>query len=379
MALSLHQQIIESLEKTKNILITFKKDYTGDDLAAALALQSFLKKINKPSTIAAADFFLPKKYSFLPNSSLIQASLKSLKKIVLNINLNQSKVEEFSYDVQPDKLQIFITPEEGDLDLNNIKTADSNYRFDLIITVGSPDLEALGDIYEKNPEFFYKTTIINIDVAPENENFGQINFINLNASSVCEVVYRFIEDYHKQLIDEEIATLLLVGIMEATQRFTSAKLYPATLTIASQLIAAGAKKEEIASNLYRTKNLPTLRLWGRVLARLQKDLEVRLVWSLLNEQDFLKSGAVENDLNGVVEELITSTPEAQVVVLLYEGGKKVNGQIFCQKNYDALILTKPFNAQGTKSRATFSLSDITLFEAERKVIEEIRNRLKNIK
>ncbi|MDP2766655.1 MAG: hypothetical protein Q8O41_04270, partial [Candidatus Methanoperedens sp.] len=60
---------------------------------------------------------------------------------------------------------------------DDISSRSSGFKYDLIIALDTADLESLGQIYDNDTEFFYKTPIINIDHHSENEEFGQINFI----------------------------------------------------------------------------------------------------------------------------------------------------------------------------------------------------------
>ena len=119
-----------------------------------------------------------------------------------------------------------------------------------------------------------------------------------------------------------------------------------------------------------------LRLWGRALARLKSDSSRRLVWLLLQPEDFVKSGAQEHDLPGVIDEVITTAPEAGVIVLLYEQKPGLTS-IILQANpgRHALDLLKPFDPTGDHSIARAQLANQSLLEAEKIVIEHLRKLL----
>ena len=51
-----HQQIIDQIQKSKNIFITFGKNHTGDAMSSALALYLFLKKLDKNVRISSNEF-----------------------------------------------------------------------------------------------------------------------------------------------------------------------------------------------------------------------------------------------------------------------------------------------------------------------------------
>ena len=46
-----------------------------------------------------------------------------------------------------------------------------------------------GETYHNNTGFFNKTPIINIDHKSENEQFGNINLIDITASTTAEIIF----------------------------------------------------------------------------------------------------------------------------------------------------------------------------------------------
>ena len=110
-----------------------------------------------------------------------------------------------------DDVRVHLYFEDG---IRFIRRAKDKY--DLIITVDSPDLESLGKLFEENTDFFYNTPIINIDHSSDNENYGQINHVDLTASSTAELIFNMFEEYDMKMINEDIATCLLTGIFTAT-------------------------------------------------------------------------------------------------------------------------------------------------------------------
>ncbi len=376
MALNVIQQFQELISKSNNILICFKKDFTYDAVAGALALGNFLNKQEKRFNIVCSNFKVPPELSFLPGINEIKDRLVNLRQFIISLDLEDKKIDEFSYDVKDNELKIYILPEEGDFDRSDVKVSSSAYRFDLIIILDTPDLESLGKIYFDQSDFFFATPIINIDHNVNNENYGQINLINLTAASLSEILYHLISETDDNLIDKEIATLLLTGMISKSQGFRTSLVTPQTLHIASLLISKGADKEKIIANLFRTKTLATLKLWGRVLARLQHDPHLKLVWSVLPHSDFVKAGASEENIRGVVEELIANSPQAEIVLLLYEKpDSDIGGQLYTTLNYDSRYLLNNFDIEGTKNFVSFVLKNKTLQEAEAEVVNEIRNKL----
>lgn len=257
--------------------------------------------------------------------------------------------------------------------------------------VDTPDLELLGRIYDNDTEFFYQVPIINIDHHSGNEEFGQINQVELTAVATAEILFSLISGYSRDSIDEDIATCLLAGMISKTRSFKTQNITPHALSIASQLISMGARREEIVNYLYRSRPLNVLKLWGRVLARLASTLDNKLVWSTLTHLDFTKTNTKEDDLSEVIDELIINIPEANVIVIIYEipelitenpeppaeeqkDSKKTKALIYSTKNINSLNLVKQWNPTGTKYLAKITTSQ-PVQEAEKEIINTIKEKL----
>jgi nanoRNase/pAp phosphatase (c-di-AMP/oligoRNAs hydrolase) len=369
------------MQKSSHPLIAFRKDWSGDAVATSLALRSVFKKFGKPMVDVASDgFAVPKKLNFLSEINTIKPSINNLRKLIISLDVAQNRIGDLHYEMKGDKLNIFVSPEEKNLDAKNLSTTLSDYRYDLALVLDTPDLESLGSVYHQNSDFFYRTPVVNIDHSPTNENFGQINLVEMNATSTAEILFNFLESLDPQLIDEEVATYLLAGMISKTRSFKSPNVTPRTLGIASQLIARGARREEIIKNLYQTKTIGTLKLWGRVLMRLKNDPSAKIVWSLITRDDFITSGAEVEELPEVIDELIANSPDANIVVLFYEipylnsPETKICCLVKTLKGTSADRLIS-HSADGSKDFKQFCLTGVHLADAEKIIIEEIKMNL----
>jgi phosphoesterase RecJ-like protein len=186
--------------------------------------------------------------------------------------------------------------------------------------------------------------------------------------------------WNRNLMDEPVATALLAGMISKTQSFRTPNVTPKTLETASKLIAMGAKREEIVHGLWRTKSVPTLRLWGRALARLEIDRTLGLVWTKLSREDFLAAGAPDNALDGIVSDLVAYAPEAKVIVLVHEktdaAKTGVCVTIYTMPPFSAAELGRAFGASGVRDRVEFCLTPgQPLIEGTKQVIERLRETL----
>ncbi|HNW09687.1 MAG TPA: hypothetical protein PKM52_03870 [bacterium] len=378
MALNLNQQILESINRSRSILIIFRRQWTGDAVAASLALAQALKTLGKKTDLVCQDFQGRSTLSFLPLTE-IKDQLKNIQKFVISVDTSQIKLGEFDYDRQEQQLNFYITPTKGKLSIEQVSASVADFKYDLIFIINSPDLESLGDAYRQHSDFFFATPKINLDHSHKNEHYGDINLVDLAASSSSEIVYRLIKNIDHRLISDDVATYLLAGIISATKNFKSANVNPTTLNLASQLITEGARREQIIQNFYQTKFLSTLKIWGRILSRLKNDCQGRLVWSTISKQDFLDTSTGPEDITEVIDELIVNMPDTEIIALIYENiqlaDKKISCLLFSVKKIDSRRLAARFNPDGSSDLVRFSVNAPSLIDAEREIIEEIKKSL----
>ncbi len=373
--LNQEQQILEQIKKAKNILITFSAEWSGDAVSSALALNQFLKKLGKQVDVVADPTHTNNTYSFLNTFSDIKSNFKNLKNFIISLDTSHTKVEKVKYKTEDDKINFIITPKEGNFSDEDVSSSSSKFKYDLVISLDTPDIESIGKIYEDDTEFFYKIPLINIDHHAENEEYGQINVVDLTAVSTSEILFSLLSSYSRDSIDKNIATALLTGIISKTKSFKTQNVTPDSLSTVAQLISMGANRDLIVNTLYRSRSIGVLKLWGRVLARLNSNHEGKLVWSVLSHMDFHKTETSERDLSEVIDELIISIPEARIIVLIYEIKMNEKAEtrtlIYSMKGVNALHLSKEFNSSGTKNLAKFTL-DGPISETEKHIIEKIK-------
>lgn len=376
MGLSENQQLIEQVQKSNSVLLVCEKNSSVDGLSSALAFSHLLQKMGKKVELICDEFGQTKNLEFLPGIKEVKKSLDGVQQTILIVDANQNKITDFSYDVQDDKLYIYLTPQKGTLTDKQVKVGSSGYKYDLIITFDVDDYESIGPAFENNTEFFYDTPLINIAQNPENEQFGQINKVELAKTSVSEVLYDLFVENDEDAIDEKIATCLLTGIISKTKGFKTQQVTPKTLHIASDLMERGADRELIVQKLYQTKSIDTLRLWGTTLSRLTKEGK-DLAWSYLTAEDFKDTNSSPETLREIIEELIVNAPEAQIISLFYvDRDDKHKAILYSGNKYDSLVLAKPFSPFGNKVFAEFVVEGDDLHKAAEAAVKTISEGIK---
>ncbi len=375
--LTREDQIFEQIKKAGNILVVFPANWNGDAAASGLALYLFLKKIGKKTEIAAGKINNPyleaksKAYSFLPCFNEIQRTIRDLNKFVISLDTTHASIRGVKYRTEGSFVKFIISPKNGSFSPDDVKIESEGKKYDLIIAVDSPDLESFGSIFVDNPRFFYETPIINIDHRGGNEEYGQINLVKINSVSTSEILFSLFGSYEKDIMDADIATCLLTGIISKTKNFKNANLTPDALSTTSSLLSRQARHEEIVNRLYRSRRLGSLKLLGIILSRLNLATGKQIAWSAVTKNDFLKAGADKNDLADIADDLAGNLPEIKIIIIFYETADKdgktvINSIIHSPRNINLLDLLKEHNPHG----------DERLVEIEtQKKLEEIREEI----
>jgi nanoRNase/pAp phosphatase (c-di-AMP/oligoRNAs hydrolase) len=350
-----YAQAVAVLKRATTVLIVLPEDPSADAVAAGLGLYLALGKLKKEAQVVSLGFELHPRHRFLPRSEAIRGQLTNLRPFVITVKTSGVQLADLSYELEADRLRIFLTPKDGTFDPKAVSAASGGYPYDAVVTIDAPDLEALGAIATENAEFFYHTPLINIDHHASNTGYGQVNLLDVVATSTSEIVFELLRAAGFETFDEAVATNLLAGMLSKTKGFQAPTVTPRSLAVASHLIAAGARRDDIIRNLFQTKKLSTLNLWGRVLARLKETAEGCVVWSVVGPVDFEKSGAATNELPGVIDELIVNAPTAELVAVLNEQPGAVELTLASTKPRDLRAELPDWKLTGepTFARATF--------------------------
>lgn len=112
--------------------------------------------------------------------------------------------------------------------------------------------------------------IIKIDHHPNEDPYGDINWVDTSASSTSEMIYELFlsaKDYPFK-INDDVARLIYAGIVGDTGRFLFPSTNNKTFAYASELIAYNFDRTELYNGLYEI-NVNIARLRGYILQQLQ--------------------------------------------------------------------------------------------------------------
>ncbi len=373
---NLVEQINDQMGRAQHVLIAIPKGGKGDDMCAAVALAHYLRAQKKQVDIVCDKYSFPSNLNFLKEHlSEIKNGLPVIQALDIEIDITDTPLSEMSYDVKDNKLHIHVAIKKGTISEKQVKSKQSSYRYDTIITIGAADVDSLGAVAKNAADMFYELPIINIDYTPGNEHYGQIDAVELSASSNSEIIFRLLDKLGEHTLKEKTAHILLTGIILATKSFKTTNVTPKLLTIASRLMTMGAQRDDIVENLFRTRTLSSLKLWGAALAELQHEPRHKMVWSVIPREVFIRAHATHHELDNIIEEIIINSPDAEIIILLHENTEKQQGVhaiIATTHARDARSLAKPFKGHKTPNRVKLTFQNKSLLEAEKELISHIK-------
>src|SRR5437762_14115831 len=284
-------EITATLRAARRIALVSHRDPDPDTIGSALALGLGLESLGKQVSWHCADP-VPEQQRFLHGS------------------------ERFTQDPPPADVDVVVTVDFGSVD---------RAKFALPA----------------------RPTLVNIDHHASNDHFGTANLVEVTAAASAELVSRVIDALGLRWTPD-MATAALVGIMTDTGSFQFPSTDARALERAARLREAGADLQAITYNIYRNKRFEALKLWGFAFSRLAREQNGQLVWTELRTADLPASGARDEDVSGLVEQIARSSG-MRVALLFNEqpGAIKVSCRTSqWEPSVDAAALMERFGGGG---------------------------------
>ncbi|MBT4119361.1 MAG: bifunctional oligoribonuclease/PAP phosphatase NrnA [Candidatus Peribacter sp.] len=355
-----------AIQGAQRIMVVPHANVDPDGLGSALACQALFTQLGKDVTVICPDS-KPDSLSFLPGFEKLQEGIESSQNFVITINLDGDvEVDKLRYTVEDGKVNIIVMPKAGRINQQQVTFGDTGPGFDLIVAVDTADLPLMGKFYTENIDLFTSVPILNIDHHISNTNYGQLQMIDTTAASATEVLYDWFthEPSYKEKITPDMATLLLTGLITDTRSFQNPNTTPRSLEVAAELLERGARQQEIVQHIYKTKPLSTLKIWGRALNKIQMDIPAGIVWSTISKEDLAEMEAHSKESSGILDELISTIPDADIHVLfteVEEGGLKASMRSSPAVDVSRLS-GKLFGGGGHPRAAGFRIKDFDNFD-----------------
>jgi nanoRNase/pAp phosphatase (c-di-AMP/oligoRNAs hydrolase) len=239
------QQLVQKLKESNNVLVTVSRNPSVDQLSALLGLSLLL---NKQGKHCAAVFSgqIPSTIEFLNPEETIEKNTDSLRDFI--IALDKSKADKLRYKVEDNIVRIFITPYKTSISQDDLDFSQGDFNVDVVVALGVGDQTELDEAISAHGRILHDAVVTSININ-SNSDLGAINWKVPNASSLCELVTELAQAIGDNLLDEQISTALLTGIVSETDRFSNDKTSSETMSVSATLMSAGANQQLIANKL----------------------------------------------------------------------------------------------------------------------------------
>ncbi|MBI3889271.1 hypothetical protein HY312_01680, partial [Candidatus Saccharibacteria bacterium] len=252
---SAKQQIVEGIKTNSSILVTVSDSPSVDELSAALGLTMILNKLDKRAT-AIFSGSIPPAITFLDPAKTFEGTVDSLRDFI--IALDKEKADHLRYKVDGDMVKIFITPYRTTLTNKDLEfTQGDEYNVEMVIALGVKEQDHLDKAFAAHGRILHDATVATISTDAQPSSLGGMDWRDGAASSLCEMLVSLSESLKDEapILDDQIATAFLTGIVSATDRFSNNQTSSRVMTMAAQLMAAGANQQLIAAKLQEAHDI----------------------------------------------------------------------------------------------------------------------------
>jgi len=237
-------EICETIKGHHKFLLTSHVNPDGDAIGSELALFCLLEKLGKEVRIVN-ESHTPAVYHFLPRAGLVEGG----------------------EDALPSML---TTPD-----------------FEVAFVLECPGILRAGKI----ARVLEDKIVLNIDHHADNEEFGTINWVDLRAAAVGEMIYELFNRLNCE-VDKESALYLYTAILTDTGAFRYPNTRPRTHLIVAELLKRGVNPAWVSERLYEVHSLSTIRLLSLALSTMETSEDGKVAWILVT-QDMLKETGSE--------------------------------------------------------------------------------------
>jgi hypothetical protein len=341
-------QAKEFIEKSQNILIPFPQETNEDIFCGALALFYTLKELKKKVNLTLPR--IPAKLNFLLDEEILENSNQHC--IVISINTKGGKIDKILYEKDAQELKFYLNLRNGEVEIENISVKTEGEGPDLSIIINEGNL-----IFEPRGGFY-----------------GQKVVIQNSLESVSRTVKEFLQLFGENLINQDVATCLLAGLIISTQNFQNLNKNSEVLKEVSFLIKKGAHYQEIIKNLYKTCSIAEIKLFGQVLSKLNFDKERGIAWCSLTEEDFQNTNSSSSNLAFVLETLKLNFFLPPTLFLLWKGHcsqSLVKGVFYSIRSELIRKILENFDSVSKGRGVLFLIRNSNLKESEEKILNLI--------
>lgn len=308
------REVAERIRAGHNFLITGHRNPDGDALGSGLALQGFIRKMGKEARVIVRDGFGKPLYN-IPGASGVEIS---------------------------DELP-----------------RDYPHAYDAIFTMECPEVERTG--YDVLPG-----PVVNIDHHLGNRMYGEINYLDIEAPSVGEMILQLNRNHLRLPLDRDVATAMYVSLATDTGFFRYHNTTLRTFQAAEELVRAGVVPGDVSLWINESVTRGSIALLGLCLTTLQLHADGRIATLELPKRFFDEAEATPEDTEGIVN-YGRNIEGVLVSVLLKEGNEGTRVSLRAKPGIDVQQVAAMFGGGG-HAAASGCTVPLPLGEAKTKLV-----------
>jgi len=240
------KQVIDRLKQANNVLVTVSNNPSVDQLAACIGLSLALNKLDKHAT-AVFSGNVPSTIEFLQPEDTIEKNTDSLRDFI--ISLDKSKADKLRYKVEDRLVRIFITPYRTSISDADLEFSQGDFNVDVVLAIGVHDQKELDQAVTAHGRILHDATVITLNNQEQGGELGSIHWLDTTTSSLSEMSAALAIALSQDVLDQQIATAFLTGVVAETDRFSNEKTTAETMNVSASLMAAGANQQLVATKL----------------------------------------------------------------------------------------------------------------------------------
>ena len=307
-------QVAERIRAGRRFLITGHRNPDGDALGSGIALQRLIRKMGKEATIVVRDGFA---------------------KPLMNI------------------------PGAAEVMISDTLPADYPDAYDALFAMECPEVHRTGYNVLPGP-------VVNIDHHLGNEMYGEVNYLDIEAPAVGEMVLQLNRHHLKQPLDADTATAMYVSLATDTGFFRYHNTTLRTFQAAEELVRAGAIPGDVSLWINESNSPGSIKLLGLCLTTLQLHGGGRIATTELPKRFFGEAAASPEDTEGIVN-YGRSIEGVLISALLKESDGSTRVSLRAKPGVDVQQVAAMFGGGGHKAASGCTIP-LPLTEAKAKLI-----------
>lgn len=313
------REVAERIRSGRNFLITSHRNPDGDALGSGIALRGLIRKMGKSARVIVRDGFGKPLYNI---------------------------------------------PGADEVTISDALPSDYPGAYDAIFTMECPEVQRTGYSILPGP-------VVNIDHHLGNEMYGQINYLDIEAPSVGEMVLQLNNRHLHLPLDRDVAIAMYVSLATDTGFFRYHNTTMRTFEAALELVRAGVVPGDVSLWINESQTPGAIKLLGLCLTTLELHAGGKIATTELPKRFYAEAAAKPEETEGIVN-YGRSIDGVRVSVLLKEGDDgKTRASLRAKPGVDVQAVAAMFGGGGHKAASGCTVP-LPLAEAKARLLSILR-------